>query len=582
MPNKKDNDLSSRFHQFTDLRELIYESSIIYSNKVAFVTKYKGKTKDEPVYIDTTYKQLYEEMNYFGTALCSLGLKGKSVALVGENSYRWCVSFFAVSCGVGKIVPLDKLLQKEELESCLMRSEVKAVVCDKKKYPVIKEIKEEGNTSVEKIILIDGEPEEGDFDWMELLLTGKSLMETGDKTFIDAEIDSDEGIFYYFTSGTTSKSKVVMLTHRNLMSCNYSMNLEEKFYPDDVELMILPLHHCYGMSGLLTFLSQGMKNAFCDGLKYISKNLKEYKVSVLMSVPLLLENMHKKIIKEMKKQGAYESFLRGQKICKAFDKVGIDVRRKVFKKIIDQMGGNMRFIINGAAPLNPETSRFFNSIGILTVQGYGMTETSPTIASESYRYIRPGSVGKLFPFVEGRIIDKDEEGVGELIVKGDNVMLGYYDDPTATEEAIDDDGWLHTGDLAYFDQDGYLFLCGRKKNVIVMKNGKNVFPEEIETEINNLPYIDESMVFTKNKLNDVVLWVKGVYNKAYLKENEVTLDELKEKFNKDIDNINKKLPSYKMIKNNFLSEIPTIKTTTQKTKRREELKQIEKEIKDLF
>lgn len=237
------------------------------------------------------------------------------------------------------------------------------------------------------------------------------------------------------------------------------------------------------------------------------------------------------------------------------------------------------FLINGAAALDPVVSRGLNEFGILTVQGYGLTETSPTISSETYRYLKPGSVGKLMPHLEAKIDEPNDEGIGELMVKGDVVMLGYYDDEAATNEVIEN-GWFHTGDLAYFDNDGYLWIAGRKKNVIVMKNGKNVFPEEIENLVNNLPYISESMVFSKNKQTDIVLWIKAVYDSAYLRENKIGLEELEKKFAEDLEEINRAMPAYKMIKHFFLSDVPTIKTTTQKTKRRDEMVQIDKELKE--
>ena len=308
--------------------------------------------------------------------------------------------------------------------------------------------------------------------------------------------------------------------------------------------------------------------------------MKEYGVSVIMSVPLLLENMYKKIMKGVEKQGKSGKVQTALKICDLTEKVGINVRRKLFKDIIDQMGGRMRFIINGAAALDPVVAKGLNDFGILTVQGYGLTETSPTISSETYRYLKPGSCGKLMPNVEGKIVDVNEEGIGELVVRGDNVMLGYYDNQEATDEMIVD-GWLHTGDLAYFDEEGYLFICGRKKNVIVMKNGKNVYPEEIENLINVLPYVEESMVFTRNKASDVVLWVKIVYDKSYLDEKGMSLDDLQAQLDLDMAEINATMPAYKMVKKYFLSDKPTIKTTTQKTKRNEELKHIEEEIKEL-
>jgi Long-chain acyl-CoA synthetases (AMP-forming) len=403
------------------------------------------------------------------------------------------------------------------------------------------------------------------------------LVEAGNRDYLDAEIDPDAMNFLLFTSGTTQQSKAVMLSHRNLMSCNYGMNCEEYFTPDDVNMMILPLHHVYGFSGMLTFLSQGMKNVFCDGLKYITINMKEYKVSVIMSVPLLLENMYKKIYQAIEAQGAEGKIKFALKTCDVAEKFGLNIRRRMFKEIIDQLGGHMRFIINGAAALDPVVAKGLNDFGILTVQGYGLTETAPTISSETYRYLKPGSCGKVMPNVEAKIDDPDAEGIGELIIKGDNIMIGYYDNQEATDEVIVD-GWFHTGDYAYIDDEGYVFISGRKKNVIVMKNGKNVFPEEIENLINLLPYVDESMVFTRDKINDVVLWAKVVYNESYLKENNMTIEELNEKFDKDMEEINASMPAYKMVKKYFLSKIPTIKTTTLKTKRKDEMVQITKEL----
>lgn len=575
----KDYKLEKKFSQFRDLRELLQTSAEKYGDRVAFVTKIKDRKTKEVNYIETTYSRLFEAMGHLGTALVHRGYQGKSVAVIGENSYSWCLAYFAASCGVGVTVPLDKALQKEELVSCLVRSGAEVIFYDKKQAKVIEEIFAEKTTSLSLLISMDFSSEVG-VTMMELLDEGQALVEDGCRDYLDAEIDPDKMNYLLFTSGTTSQSKAVMLSHRNFMSCNYGMNCEELFFPDDVNMMILPLHHCYGMSGLLTFLSQGMKNTFCEGLKYISANLQEYGVSVIMSVPLLLENMYKKINKGIEAKGMTKKVEFAKKICGLGDKVGINLRRKLFKEIIDQLGGRMRFVINGAAALDPEVSRGFNELGILTVQGYGLTETSPTISSESYRYLKPGSAGKLMPNVEGKILEPNEEGIGELVVRGDNVMLGYYDNRQATDEVLKD-GWFYTGDLARFDEEGYLFICGRKKNVIVMKNGKNVYPEEIENQINILPYVEESMVFTREKTNDLVLWVKVVYDKNYLREKGMDVEELKAQFDRDMENINKSMPAYKMVKKYFLSDQPTVKTTTAKTKRNEELKYIAEELKKL-
>lgn len=575
----KDYKLEKKFYEFRDLRELLRTSAEKYADKVAFVTKIKDKKTKEVNYINTTYAKLFETMGYLGTALVERGYQGRRVAVIGDNSYNWCLAYFTASCGVGVTVPLDKALQKEELVSCLQRSEAEVIFYDRKIAKIIEEIYEEKSTRLSLLISMDFESEVGT-PLMYLIDQGQKLVEAGDRRYLDAEIDPDAMSYLLFTSGTTSQSKAVMLSHRNFMSCNYGMNCEELFFPDDVNMMILPLHHCYGMSGLLTFLSQGMKNCFCDGLKYITMNLKEYGVSVIMSVPLLLESMYKKINKAIADQGMESKVAFAMKVCSASDKVGINLRRKMFKAIIDQLGGRMRFIINGAAALDPVVSKGFNDLGILTVQGYGLTETAPTISSETYRYLKPGSCGKVMPNVEARILDPNEEGIGELVVRGDNVMLGYYDNQEATDEVLID-GWFHTGDLAYIDDEGYLFISGRKKNVIVMKNGKNVYPEEIENLINVLPYVEESMVFTRNKANDFVLWAKVVYDKGYLSEHNMTAEALAEKLDEDMNQINAGMPAYKMVKKYFLSDKPTIKTTTAKTRRNEEIKQIQEELKEL-
>ena len=575
----KDYKLEKKFYEFRDLRELLRTSAEKYPDKVAFVTKIKDKGTKEVNYINTTYANMFETMEYLGTALIEKGYQDKRIAVIGENSYHWCLSYFTAGCGVGVVVPLDKGLQKEELESCLNRSNAEVIFYDKKQAKVIEQIYKDQTTNLSLLIAMDFASQEGE-NMMNLIDMGQKLVENGDRRYLDAEIDPDALGCLLFTSGTTQQSKAVMLSHRNFMSCNYGMNCEELFFPDDVNMMILPLHHCYGMSGLLTFLSQGMKNCFSDGLKYITMNMKEYGVSVIMSVPLLLESMYKKINKAIESQGMESKIQFALKVCQTSEKVGINLRRRMFKPIIDQLGGRMRFIINGAAALDPVVSKGLNDFGILTVQGYGLTETSPTISSETYRYLKPGSTGKLMPNVEGRILEPNEEGIGELIVRGDNVMLGYYDNQEATDEVIKD-GWLYTGDLAYFDEEGYLFICGRKKNVIVMKNGKNVFPEEIENLINVLPYVEESMVFTREKANDFVLWAKVVYDKNYLTENDMTFEQLQALFDQDMAEINAGMPAYKMVKKYYLSDKPTIKTTTAKTKRADEMKEILKELTEL-
>lgn len=576
---KKNYHLEKKFHEFKDLREMVAYSAEKYADKTAFVTKVKTRSADgtkETSYVNTTYKDFHDQIGYLGTALWELGYQGKRIGVIGENSYNWILSYFAIACGLGVVVPLDKLLQKEELQSLIERGDVSAIFCDKKSSSMLKDIMDEGNTPLKEIFGLDFIPEAGK-SLAELLGRGKALVEEGKRDYLEAPIDRDAMNFLLFTSGTTQASKAVMLCHRNLCSITYYMDCEELFFPDDVSMLFLPLHHVFGMGGLLVFITQGIKNVFCDGLKYITNNFQEYGVSVMMTVPLLLENVYKKIWKAIDKQGMRPKIEKAMKICETSEKFGIYLRRRLFKPIIDQLGGKMRFFINGAAALDPVVAKGLNDFGILTVSGYGLTETSPTISSETYRYIKAGSVGKVMPYVETRIDEPDENGIGELCARGENVMLGYYNDQESTDAVIKD-GWFHTGDLAYFDEEGYLWITGRKKNVIVMKNGKNVFPEEIETLVNLLPYVSESMLFSRNKANDVVLWLKVVYDEEYLKEENITLEQLHDIFDKDLEKINETMPSYKMVKKFFLSNRPTVKTTTMKTKRNDELKKIQEEL----
>ena len=575
---KKNYHLEKKFREFSDMRDLLRNSAEVYPDKTAYITKIKGKNK-EVNYINTSYKSLFRQVQELGTALIDFGLKGERIAVLGENSFHWCLAWLAVPCGVGTVVPLDKGLQKEELKSLIQRSNAKAIFADSKFFEILEEIKASGDTNLSLIFGLDKAPE-GSFDVGEIMSKGAELLDGGDVRFTEAEINREEMSYLLFTSGTTQAAKGVMLSHKNLMSVNYGMNLEEYFVPDDVCMLFLPLHHIYGAQGMVTFLSQGITCVFCDGLKYISANFKEYGVSVMMVVPLLLENVYKKIMKGVEKQGKTKTLKTGMRICAASEKVGIYLRRKVFISIIDQLGGRMRFFISGAAPLDPVVAKGLNDLGILTVSGYGLTETAPTIASETYRYIKAGSVGKQLTNLEIKIDSPDENGIGELMVKGDGVMLGYYDDEESTNEVLEKDGWFHTGDLAYLDQEDYVFICGRKKNVIVLKNGKNVFPEEIEELVNRLPYVSESLLFARQKNNDLSLWLKVVYDKEYLDENNLAVEELENIFAEDLNKINDSMPTYKSVNRFFISGVPTIKTTTAKTKRGEEMKVIEKELEE--
>ena len=560
--------------EFQNIKEILYNSAKVYAENVAFVIKHKNDK--DITYEDITYKKLLEDINAFGTKLYEMGFKNKRIAVVGRNRYEWVVAHLANVLGGIVSVPLDKELQVDELESCLVRSKADVVVFDEKYIDNIKEIEKRENTNLKEYICMSKQDEYKDF-WT-LKEQGEKLISQKRRDFINAKIDKDKMSILLFTSGTTSKSKAVMLSQKNIASNVYAMLLVEKFLPTDVNLAFLPFHHIFGSTEMIVMLASGVKTAFPDGLRYVAQNLKEYKVSLFVGVPLLVEAIYKNIEKEVEKQGKTKLIQTAKKISHFLLKLHIDVRRKLFKQVLDALGGHMRFIISGGAPLDKRVAKGFNDLGIELVQGYGLTETSPVIAAENYVKKKSGSIGFPMDNVEVEIVDKDENGIGELRVKGPNVMLGYYENEEETQRVIRD-GWLYTGDLGYFDEEGFLFLTGRKKDMIVLKNGKKVFPEELEILINRIDLVEECIVYgmpdEKDK-NDVKLSVKIVYNKEAAKEKypEATEEDLKKIIWEKIKEINKTFPPYKYIKNMILTDEELIKTTTKKVKRAEEIKRI--------
>ncbi len=563
--------------EYYNLKEVLANAFENYPENIAF--KIKNHNAENITYREIKYKEFEKEINSLGTALIDMGMKNKRIAVIGKNRYEWILSYVAVVNGTGIVVPLDKGLPDEEIRSSLERSKTDCVIFAKDYIDCMKKIKEENTTQIEKFICMDelseAEKKEG-FSYLgDLLENGKKLLEAGNKEFVNAEIDNNKMSVILFTSGTTSKSKAVALSHRNIASNIEAMNKVEGIRSTDVNMAFLPLHHTFGCTGILLFLNHGCTNVFCDGIRHIQSNLKEYKVSVFVCVPLLIEAMYKKIEKEIEKQGKTKLIKVATGVSNSLLKVGIDVRRKLFKDIINNLGGNLRLIISGASALDKKVAKAFNDFGILTIQGYGLTETSPVLAAENENCIKYGSIGLSMPGVTLKIDNPNEQGIGELIAKGPNVMLGYYENQEATDEVIKD-GWFHTGDLARQDKDGYFFITGRMKNVIVLKNGKNIYPEELETLIGKLPYVEESMVFGYPKDDDLVVSVKIVYNKDYVKQNfgDISEEELYNKIWTDVKQINQELTNYKHIKKLIISDEPMIKTTTAKIKRFEEIKKI--------
>lgn len=476
------------------------------------------------------------------------------------------------------VVPLDKALPDNEIKSSIVRSEAEAVIFDKKYLNIFNELMKDNSSNLKQYICMDLENDENSIlSFSKLVEHGKTLVLNGDTMYDNVKIDETGMTIMLFTSGTTSLAKIVMLSQSNICANIYSTGCIAKVTKDDTFLSFLPLHHTYESTTTFLYgLYSGITIAFCDGLRYVSQNLKEYKVTGFVCVPLILEAMYKKIKKGIKDKHLQIPFAILTGISNFLLALGIDVRRKLFKSVIDELGGHLRIVIYGAAPMDKSTIKGLKSIGIELLNGYGLTEASPIVSAENDKYQKPGSVAFALPNVEIKIDEPNEQGIGEIVVKGPNIMLGYYDNKEATDEVLID-GWFHTGDLGYYDKDGYLFITGRKKNVIVLKNGKNIYPEELEILISRLPFVAENMVFGMPTAdNDLEINAKIVYNSEYMKQTypERKVEEYKGIIWNEIKEINKQMPAYKHIRNIIVTDEPMIKTTTQKVKRAEELKKI--------
>lgn len=564
------------YDDYKNLKEMLNNSKEKYGKCVA----YKFKTEIPGKFREKTFDEVSEEVNALGTALISIGLKDKRIAVIGENRYEWALSYLAVVCGAGIIVPIDKSLPENELISLIERSEVEAIFYSEKYSEIMQKAKEEKIGKVSFFISMDADKtENGIYAQSELIELGKGLIKNGARTYIDAKIDDDAMSIMLFTSGTTSQAKAVMLSHKNIVSNIKDITSVFDVTTEDTLLSFLPLHHTFECTvGFLYPLSVGASVAYCEGIRHIAENLKDYQISVMISVPLLFESIYRQIMAKAEKEGKAKKLKIGFAISNFLRKFGIDIRRKIFKEVHEALGGKLRLFVAGAAAFNPELEKGLNDLGIETYQGYGLTETSPVVAAEHKTCTRTGSIGRLFPSFEGRIDNPNEKGEGELVVKGPCVMLGYYGNKEATNEVLKD-GWFYTGDLAYFDKDDYIFITGRKKDVIVLKNGKNIYPEETESLLNEIEGVKESFVFGKpNKDDEVDLKIaaKIVYDKDIMKEKFglEKEEDIKEKIWKDVKEVNKKMPTYKYIKEIYITDKDLIRTTTLKIKRFEEIKTI--------
>lgn len=564
-------------NKLKDFKQLVNQTVERYPDNIAY--KYKKKDGEKTEIVEISYKQLQNEIKCLSTALLDLQLQGKRVAVIGNNRYEWCVSYLAVTTGDMVVVPLDKALPEKEIESLLIRSKAEAIIFEDKYMECIKKVKENPECKLQYLICMDETDQEEITSYKNMINNGKKTLENNDKRYDEIKMDPEKMSIMLFTSGTTSEAKAVMLCQRNICSNIDAISKHVRLYSTDTLLSFLPLHHTFECT--ITFLYglySGSTVAFCEGLKYLQSNLKEFEVTVFVAVPLMLEMMYKRIQKGIEDQGKTKLIQTMSKICNALLKLHIDIRKKVFKQVLEQLGGKLRVVLYGAAPMDKTTIVGYNNLGIELVQGYGLTETSPVITAERDERKRPGSVGLPLCNLEVKIVDPDQDGIGEITAKGPSIMMGYYENEEATKKVLTEDGWFSTGDYGYIDKDGFVYVTGRKSDVIVLRNGKNIYPQEIEFLINKMPYITESIVYAREKnTKDTLLAAKIVYDEELIKEEfgEKSMEEYQEEIWKQIKKMNETLPNYKHVKEISITTEALVKTTTQKVKRYQEIKKMQ-------
>lgn len=549
----------------TDLKDLLVSSTKLYGDRVAYLQKWNPKGEYEEI----TYNQVLEDVNGFGTKMLSMGLKDKRVAVIGENCYQWCSTYLAVTGGVGCIVPLDKELSAEELKNQIQRAEVSCVVFAKKYESVFKGIKADGDTPLEFLVNFNTEEEDdGVLSWKQLIEEGKKMVEDGDSSYVDAEVDNEAMTVLIFTSGTTGKAKGVMLCQKNLCAELMIAPTIFELTKEDRYMSFLPLHHTYECTCcFLMAIYKGSSVGFCQGLKYITKNLKELRPTMMLAVPALYEKLYATIWKNVRKQGKEKTLKRVIKINRKTKKVGIDLGNVFFKQIRDIFGGRMKTLICGGAKINPEILDGLHDFGFNALQGYGLTEAAPMGAFNPQDAPNSRSIGVPFPGQAIKVINSNEEGIGEICIKGPNIMMGYYKQPEETARVIDEEGWFHTGDLGYIDRDGYAYLTGRQKNVIITKNGKNVYPEELEYQLSNIDFVEESFVFGQETGDDVSITASVKVDAEVIKERlgeEYTDEDVKKLVWEEVDKINESAPMYRKIRKVMLRKSDFVKNTSQK------------------
>lgn len=568
--------------KYKTIKEIFERSMKEYKDKIFILERFKTK---EP-FKEISFGEFGKDVISLGTGLINyLNVKNERVIIIGENTYHWYVSYMAMLCGAGMAVPVDKELPANEIENVINRSRASVVIYSTKKKDVIKKVKDNLPGVKYFIQMNSNEPLTGRDIGLDIVIEeGNKLVESGDNSFSKIEIDPDEFKVLIFTSGTTSESKGVMICNRNLAENINAVSAYVRLDTNDRFFSILPLHHTYESTiGFLLPLATGSSIAICEGLKHIVPNLKETKPTAMLAVPLLIENLHKKInasIKKSGKAGIVNSMIH---LTNALKSVGVDIKRKVFAEILENLGGNIRIIVSAAAPIDPKIAKWVADIGINLLQGYGLTETAPIAALTPEFDPHVGSVGKPVICADIKIDNPNEKGEGEILIKSKTLMLGYYENEEATKEVIVD-GWFHSGDIGYMDKEGFIYITGRSKNVIVTQNGKNIYPEEIELLLGKIPEIKECMVYGKEVKDEkeLIITARVIPNLEEMEEKsgkKLTDEEVHNIIWEEIKKVNKKLTSYKAIKNLEIKKDEFEKTTTLKIKRFAEIKKDNKENK---
>jgi len=560
-----------------DLKELVRGSAERYGDRPAF------KLKDDTGRITfKTYNDLNSDVDCLGTAMMSYGMKDFRIAVIGENRYEWGVCYFAIVNGTGVAVPLDRHLPQNEIENLIARGKVEVIFYSGSYHDTMLDISRKTDAIKFFICMDRRESDEADPRFLTLpgmIGKGRELLAAGDKSFTDAPIDRQKMSVLLFTSGTTSISKGVMLSHANLAANVTSITTVIEVYPTDTHLSLLPLHHTFENTvGLLFMVHSGVCIAYCDGIKHIVQNLKEYNVTILVAVPAIFEAMYRKLREGIKKSGKEKLLNTMIRISDLLRTFGIDLRRKLFRSVFEQIGPGLRIAVSGAAALDSEVVTGFDKIGFKLLQGYGLTEASPVIATNNDYVNVPGTIGYPMYDIKVAIDSPDENGIGEIISYGGNLMLGYYEDEAATEDSFTEDGWLRTGDIGMIDENGFIRITGRAKSMIVLNNGKKAFPEEYEVQLNNIPGVKDSFVWGNTAADgDVQICAKLVIDKDNVGDGKGGIlpeKELAARFDAAIREINRNLPQYKVIRYFVMTDEELVKANGIKTKRHVEQEKV--------